>query len=163
MLQFALTLDGPVSIRWPSGVARSVPDDQVGHGLAARLVRSDDGGGEVCILAVGKLVEAAEEAAEKLEAEGINATVWDMRIVKPLDPEMLADAARHALVVTAEDGLRLGGAGSAVADALGTGVLHLGLPDRYIPQGKSEHILASLGLDGPGIAESVKAALTLQP
>ena len=164
MLLHALTLEGPVSIRWPSGVARSVPDDQVGRGLAARLVRTTDDGApaEVCILAVGKLVEAAEEAAEKLAAEGITATVWDMRVIKPLDPVMLADAARHALVVTAEDGVRVGGAGSSVAEALGTRVLQLGIPDRYIPQAKPEQILAEAGLDGPGIAESVTSALGIR-
>ena len=158
MLTYALTLEAPVSIRWPRGVARSVPDDSVGHGLAARRIRGGEPA-DVCILAVGKLVEAAEEAAEKLETEGITSTVWDVRVVKPLDPEMLADASRHALVVTAEDGVREGGAGSAIAAAIGTHVVQLGLPDRYIPQGESEHILSELGLDGPGIAESVRIAL----
>ncbi|MHB8465160.1 MAG: 1-deoxy-D-xylulose-5-phosphate synthase [Acidimicrobiales bacterium] len=159
MLHHALTIDAPVSIRWPNGVARSVPDDQVGNGLAARLVRSPGESADVCILAVGKLVEAAEEAAEKLEAEGISATVWDVRVVKPLDPVMLADAAHHPLVVTAEDGVRIGGVGSAVAEAIRANVVQLGIPDRYIPQAKPEQILADVGLDGPGIAESVKAAL----
>ena len=175
MLRLALTLDGPASLRWPKGAARSVPEDQVGHGLAARRLRGPDDGSiaDVCILAVGKLVEAAEEAADKLEAEGITATVWDVRVVKPLDPAMLADAARHPLVVTAEDGLRVGGAGSAIADALdalvlaphesdrlvGPPVLQLGTPDAYIAQAKPEWILAELGLDGPGIAESVLSAI----
>ncbi|MFI5040670.1 MAG: 1-deoxy-D-xylulose-5-phosphate synthase [Acidimicrobiales bacterium] len=183
MLDVALTLDGPVSIRWPKGVARSVPEDQVGQGLRARRLRSpsDDAGADavadVCILAVGKLVEAAEEAADKLATEGITATVWDVRVVKPLDLEMLDDAARHPLVVTAEDGLRVGGAGSAIADALagrclhhagtwageaaGPPVLQLGTPDAFIPQAKPERILAALGLDGPGIAESVREAVGL--
>ena len=171
MLRFALTLDGPVSLRWPKGVARSVPDDQVGHGLSARRLRSLDDGSraDVCILAVGKMVEAAEEAAEKLDAEGISATVWDVRVVKPLDPEMLADAARHGLVVTAEDGVRVGGAGSAIAAALteftagpgspGSVVVQLGTPDAYLAQAKPARILAELKLDGPGIAESIRGAL----
>lgn len=171
MLRFALTLDGPVSLRWPKGVARSVPDDQVGHGLSARRLRGLDDGSraDVCILAVGKMVEAAEEAAEKLDAEGISATVWDVRVVKPLDPDMLADAARHGLVVTAEDGVRVGGAGSAIAAALtelvagpagrGPVVLPLGTPDAYLAQAKPARILAELKLDGPGIAESIRDAL----
>jgi 1-deoxy-D-xylulose-5-phosphate synthase len=163
MLGVALTLEGPASIRWPSGVARSVPDDQVGHGLHAR--RACGGASvprDVCILAVGKLVQAAEEAADKLEAEGIGATVWDMRVLKPLDPEMIADAARHPLIVTVEDGVAEGGAGSAVAAALpaGRAVLQLGTPDEYIPQAKPEAILARLGLDAEGIAESVRVALS---
>ena len=171
MLRFALTLDGPVSLRWPKGVARSVPEDQVGHGLSARRLGALDheAPADVCILAVGKMVEAAEEAAEKLDAEGISATVWDVRVVKPLDPEMLADAARHGLVVTAEDGVRVGGAGSAIAAALteltagpagrGPVVLQLGTPDAYLAQAKPARILAELRLDGPGIAESIRGAL----
>src|SRR5579862_2039719 len=120
MLDLALTMDGPVSIRWPKGAARSVPESEVGHGLKAKRLRAPEGGGaaDVCILAVGKLVEAADDAAAKLETEGITTTVWDVRIVKPLDQEMIDDAARHAVVVTAEDGFRIGGAGSAIAERL---------------------------------------------
>jgi len=169
MLRTALTLDGPALIRWPKGVARSVADDEVGHGLSARRLRgsADGAAADVCILAVGKLVDAAERAAELLEAEGVSATVWDVRVVKPLDPVMLVDAARHVLVVTAEDGIRVGGAGSAIADAL-TGLQHdgpvvlLGTPDAYVPQGKADAILAHLGLDAPGIAAAVRTALAAQ-
>ena len=173
MLRFALTLDGPVSLRWPTGAARSVPDDQVGRGIEAHRLRGpeSDAPAEVCILAVGKLVAAAEEAAAKLETDGIDATVWDVRVVKPLDPAMLADAARHRLVVTAEDGVRVGGAGSAIAGELAglaitagrptPPVLQLGTPDAYIPQAKPEQILAELGLDAQGIVGSVRVALGL--
>jgi len=92
-----------------------------------------------------------------------------VRAVKPLDDEMLEDAARHPLVVTVEDGIRVGGAGSAIADRLdtlavaaglaGPPVVQLGTPDAYIPQAKPEVILAGLGLDAQGIAESVRTAL----
>ena len=167
MLEHALRIeDGPVVIRYPKGSARQVPPDQVGSGLAARRIQE---GTDVCILAVGKLVEAAEEAARLLAQQGVRATVWDVRVVKPLDPEMLADAQRHPLVVTIEDGIRLGGAGSAVSDALRSTALAdggpsptvvvLGVPDVYIPQGNPTRILAQLGLDGPGIAASVLSAL----
>jgi 1-deoxy-D-xylulose-5-phosphate synthase len=155
---------GPSAVRYPKGVARQVPPDQVGSGLTARRVRRGD---DVCILAVGKLVEAAEQAAALLQAEGIAATVWDARIVKPLDPAMIRDAARHPLVVTVEDGVRQGGAGMAMADAIADldegrrspPVLVLGVPVTYLAQGKPDAILANLGLDGPGIAASVKKAL----
>jgi len=171
MLDLALTMDGPVSIRWPKGAARSVPDSEVGHGLQARRLRAPEGDApaDVCILAVGKLVEAADEAAAKLETEGFTTTVWDVRVVKPLDEGMIDDAARHPLVVTAEDGFRIGGAGSAIAERLAGSVrsagvappplIQLGVPDAYIPQGKPEKILADLGLDTQGIAASVRAAL----
>src|SRR5439155_19693844 len=102
MLDTALSIEaGPVAIRWPKGAARQVPLDQVGSGLSARLVRE---GTDACILAVGKLVAAAADAAALLDADGVSATVWDVRVVKPLDREMIRNAARHALVVTAEDG-----------------------------------------------------------
>jgi len=157
-------LDGPTAIRWPKGPARQVPPDQVGSGFSARLVRR---GTDVCVLAVGKLVEAAEEAAAKLALDGVSATVWDARVVKPLDPAMITDAASHPLVVTVEDGIRDGGAGTAMASAIAalnpgrpaTPVMVLGVPDRYIPQGRASVILADLGLDGAGIARTVNEAL----
>jgi 1-deoxy-D-xylulose-5-phosphate synthase len=166
MLRTALSLDGPALVRWPKTVARSVPPDQVGLGLAARRLRgaADGAPADVCILAVGKLVEAAEDAAVMLEADGLTVTVWDVRVVKPLDAVMLADAARHPVVVTAEDGVRVGGAGSAIADALAgephaPAVVQLGTPDSYIPHGKADGILADLGLDAAGVAASVRAAI----
>jgi len=161
MLDFAMTTDaGPVAIRYPKGPARQVPSDEVGSGLAARrLVRGDD----VCILAVGCLVEPALDAARLLDEDGLGTTVWDVRAVKPLDQAMLADARRHRLVVTVEDGVRQGGAGTAVADALAAydvPVLVLGVPDRYLAQGTRAGILATLGLDGPGIAAAARNGTT---
>ena len=164
MLTEALSrTDGPGAIRYPPGPARPGPTDEVGSGLKARKIRS---GGDVCLLGVGKMVEAVEEAAGKLEAEGVMATVWDVRVVKPLDAEMLADAARHPLVVTAEDGIRVGGAGTAIADALvglaggdAPPTVPLGTPSQFIPHGEAGQIHHALGLDGPGIAASVLEAL----
>ena len=105
-------------------------------------------------------------AADELASEGIEATVWDVRVVSPPDPAMLADAAGHAVVVTAEDGARMGGAGMFLADALaqradGAGlgappVTVLGVPRRYVAQGEVDDILAGLGLDGAGIAASAR-------
>ncbi|HVM63465.1 MAG TPA: transketolase C-terminal domain-containing protein, partial [Acidimicrobiales bacterium] len=165
MLRTALTLDGPALVRWPKGTPRSVPESEIGTGL--RALRLREGGGDACILAVGKLVGAAVDAAALLTADGTDATVWDVRVVKPLDPEMLADAARHDLVVTVEDGVRVGGAGSLIADALAAlghrgSVVQLGTPDTYIPHGKADAVLAALGLDAAGVAASVQAALALR-
>jgi 1-deoxy-D-xylulose-5-phosphate synthase len=169
MLRDALSLtDGPVAVRYPKGVARQVAPDQVGSGLSARLVRRGD---DVCILAVGKLVQAAEQAAVLLAADGIEATVWDTRVVKPLDPTMIRDAGAHPLVVTVEDGVRQGGAGMAMADAIADldegrhspPVLVLGVPVTFLAQGKPDAILANLGLDGPGITASIKKALGERP
>jgi 1-deoxy-D-xylulose-5-phosphate synthase len=133
--------------------------------LAARRVRSGDG--TVCVLAVGKMRAAAEEAAEILAADGIDATVWDVRVVRPLDPAMISDAGRHQLVVTVEDGIRVGGAGSFIIDAIADlhetrqspPILTLGIPAAFIPHGKPDQILTQLGLDGPGIAAATAKAL----
>jgi 1-deoxy-D-xylulose-5-phosphate synthase len=169
MLETALGLTGPAAIRWPRTAARYVSDDQVGSGLSARRVRHGHPGtpGSVCLLAVGKMLEAAEEAAEILVADGNDVTVWDVRVVRPLDPQMIADAGRHDLIVTVEDGVRSGGAGSSIADAVADlretrvspPVLILGVPVAYIPHGTPELILAQLGLDGPGIAAAVAKTL----
>jgi len=166
MLECALGLEGPSTIRFPKTRSRQAPEGGVGRGLEARCSRRGDG--SVCLLAVGKMVEAAEEAAAKLAADGVDATVWDVRVVSPPDPAMLADAAAHRLVVTVEDGIRVGGAGSFLVEAMrdAAGPRHvlppvavLGVPRAYVAQGKPDGILAALGLDGPGVAASVRLAL----
>jgi 1-deoxy-D-xylulose-5-phosphate synthase len=168
MLAQALTMDGPSMIRFPKTPAPWVAPGTagpVGAGLNARCVRAGDG--SVCIMAVGKLVSAAEEASRLLAEDGIDATVWDVRVVSNPDPVMLADAARHTVVITAEDGVRQGGAGMFLADALREScpsgaappVISLGIPRAYIPQDKPDHILAHLGLDAAGIARAVRAAV----
>ena len=150
-------VSGPVAIRWPKTPPRPGSDLEAGSGVRARRVRAGDG--RVCLIGVGKMLEACEGAADRLADGGVAATVWDPRAVAPLDPEMIADAASCELVVTAEDGLRAGGAGSAIRDALAdrpeppsTRVLVLGVPTDYIPHGKPDAILAQLGLDASGIA-----------
>jgi len=190
MLAEALTLDGPSIIRFPKTPAPRVEPGAVGAGRHARRVRTGDG--TVCILAVGKMVTAAESAAREVEADGIDVTVWDVRVPSDPDPAMLTDAAGHRVVITVEDGVRMGGAGMFLADALRQGcaagtvgpagpmtapaparggvdpgnatpvappVICLGIPRSYIAQGKPDLILAHLGLDGPGIARAVRAAV----
>lgn len=166
MLHDALDLPGPSAIRFPKTAARNVPTEEVTGGLVGRKLRQ---GTTVCLLAVGKMVGAALDAADALRADGVEATVWDVRVVKPLDPALVADAAGHDLVVTVEDGLRDGGAGTALADAIaahavGTSrpephVEVLGIPDRYLAHGKPDDILRDLGLDGHGIAATVRSML----
>ena len=159
--------DGPVAIRWPKTAARSVSPDEVGSGLGARKTRSGDG--RLCLIGVGKMLEACEQAAEMLEHEGLDATVWDPRAVTPVCPEMVADASECELVVTVEDGLRTGGAGTGIRDALveraeaagraAPRVRGLGVPLDYLPHGKPDQILADLGLDAAGIVATVKSEL----
>jgi 1-deoxy-D-xylulose-5-phosphate synthase len=162
MLHDALDLctDGPAAIRF----AKTMPPEgetTTGSGLSARRVRA---GSEICLIGVGKMLGAASTAADRLADQGHDVTVWDPRVVKPLDPEMLADAAGHRLVVTIEDGLRDGGVGAAVADSLsklaprgGPAVRVLGVPSVYLAQGKPDVILGRLGLDADGIVDEVLA------
>jgi len=162
MLHDALELctDGPSAIRF-SKTMPPAGQTTTGSGLSARKVRA---GQDVCLIGVGKMLAAAEEAAGRLEDHGISATVWDPRVVKPLDPDMLEDAAGHRIVITIEDGLRDGGIGASVADSLsqlaptdGPSVRVLGVPTVHLPHGKPDSILAKLGLDADGIVDEVIA------
>ena len=174
MLRTALSLSGPSTIRFPKTAPRHVELDEVGEGLSAHRLRRGDG--SVCLLGVGKMVGPCLAAADELAREGILATVWDARVISPPDAEMLADAACHQLVVTVEDGVRFGGAGAFLVDAMSAqldsdglsmpAIRVLGIPRQYLAQGKADDILASLGLDGAGIAESVrrvKLEVTAEP
>ncbi|HPG14690.1 MAG TPA: 1-deoxy-D-xylulose-5-phosphate synthase [Microthrixaceae bacterium] len=166
MLHDALDLctDGPAAIRYPKTMPPDPADPELGvcgEGLAARRLRA---GSDVCLIGVGKMLAAARDAADRLAAEGHDVTLWDPRVVKPLDPEMLADAASHRLVITVEDGLRDGGIGAAIADSLsklapvdGPLVRVLGVPSVFLAQGKPDAILSRLGLDADGIADEALA------
>ncbi len=165
MLATALSLSEPCSIRIPS----TPPPPNctgAGEGLHARLVREGDG--EVCILAVGRMLGAALDAAELLAADGVAATVYDVRVVSPPDPAMLRAARDHQLCVTVEDGFVHGGAGEFLVAALveqardegghvpATRVL--GIPRAYVAHGAPELLHHELGLDGQGVADSVRCA-----
>jgi 1-deoxy-D-xylulose-5-phosphate synthase len=165
MLATALTLDGPSVIRFPKTPAPPVAPGSEGTGLFARLVREGDG--SICILAVGKMLGAAEAAARRLSDEGIDVTVWDPRVVSHPDPAMLADAGRHAVVMTVEDGVRHGGAGMFLGDALRRTlplggcppIIHKGVPRSFLAQGRPDRILARLGLDEDGMVRTVRESL----
>ncbi len=167
MLLDAVSLadEGPVAIRYPRGSARQVGEHEVGRGLKARLARAGVAGpGSICVLAIGKMVEASLKAADRLAAQGHSVEVWDVRCCAPLDDEMIATAATHSAVVTVEDGVREGGIGMMIADRIGTlrpevPVEVLGLPTQFIPHGEAHHILARLGLDAEGIATTIRAHL----
>jgi 1-deoxy-D-xylulose-5-phosphate synthase len=115
-------------------------------------------GKRIAILAFGSMLKPALEAAEKLDA-----TVANMRFVKPIDAGLVARlAATHELIVTVEEHQIMGGAGSAVLEVLAktnTKALLLGLPDRFIDHGDSAKLLSSVGLDAEGIEKSVRSAI----
>jgi 1-deoxy-D-xylulose-5-phosphate synthase len=165
MLHDALEItDGPCAIRWAKTAARQASEDEVGSGLRGRRLRAGD---ELCIVSVGKMLDAAEAAADMLTADGVSVSLWDARVVKPLDPVMLADAGRHPYVISVEDGLREGGVGMALADRLceltvgrpEPRVRVLGVPAAYIPHGKPDAILRDLGLDAAGIVASAMSLM----
>ena len=161
--------DGPVVIRWPRGkgaLARPIeplPTTPRSMRMQARQHRT---GADACVLAAGQTLRAAAEAAELLSSEGVEVSLWDPRVLKPLDRAMILDAASHPLVVTVEDGVRVGGFGSLVNDALQQldastvpRITQLGTPDAYLPHGTAQELHAELGLDAKGIAAAVTKTL----
>ena len=160
MLNTGLDLDGPSAVRYPRGKGPgvSVPRERETLPIGRAQVRRR--GRDIALLAFGATVTAAEQAAEELDA-----TVVNMRFVKPLDEELVAKmAAEHHLLVTVEDNAVAGGAGTGVAETLArrglnVPLLHLGLPDRFVEHGAREELLAQCGLDANGIRDRIRSAL----
>nr|WP_315170919.1 1-deoxy-D-xylulose-5-phosphate synthase [uncultured Limnohabitans sp.] len=157
LLSTAYAQNHPVAVRYPRGAGvGAVPDADL-NALPFGKAEIRRQGQGIAILAFGTLLAPALKAAEAL-----NATVVNMRWVKPLDTEMLAKVAQdHAQLVTVEEGSIMGGAGSAVAEALQQlglvrPVLHLGLPDVFIEHGDHAQLLAAQGLDAAGIEASIR-------
>ena len=157
LLSTAYAQNHPVAVRYPRGAgagSTTLPNlDALPYGQAE--IRRQ--GSRLAILAFGTLLYPALQAAEKL-----NATVVNMRWVKPLDVALLLQVAgSHAHLVTVEEGSIMGGAGSAVAEALNAAglavpLLQLGLPDRFIDQGDPVKLLAMQGLDASGIEAAIR-------
>ncbi len=163
-LHTALALEGPVALRYPRGAAEGAPLPEAPQVLEVGKARTVREGDDVALLAFGRMVGQAREAAELLAAQGIQARVVDMCWVKPLDEEAIAAAAATRLVVTVEEGVVAGGAGEGVLEVLArqgatVPAITLGIPDRFIPQGPVSQLFADLGLDGEGIAKTVRETL----
>ena len=176
MLSDAISLadTGPVAIRYPKGLARNVDENDIGSGLQARKLINGTTQ-RVCILAIGKMVGAALEAAETLKSSNIDVTVWDVRSCAPLDPTMISDAMQHDLVITAEDGIRDGGIGMTIENTINDTsnnmsksstahkrpVVHvMGVPTKFVATAKPKVILHQMGLDSEGIVAQVLRALS---
>jgi len=164
MLYTASTLDGPAIVRYPRGSGPGVALASEMSALPvgkAQLRREGKSG--LALLAFGALVAPAAAIAEAFDA-----TLVNMRFVKPLDEELiLTVAARHRALVTIEENAVLGGAGSAVlellaAEGLSLPVLQLGIPDRFIAHGSREGCLAAAGLDAAGLRASIERWWGLQ-
>ena len=160
MLSTALTISGPSAVRYPRGSGPGTPVEPGLETLAVGRGELRRHGKQVALLAFGAMLTPALKAAETLDA-----TVANMRFVKPLDVELVRQlAASHELLVTIEENALIGGAGAEVARALEssglrTPLLRLGLPDRFIDHGDSALLLAEVGLDDAGIVRSVAARL----
>ncbi len=160
MLYTAFTLDTPTAVRYPRGSGPGVPIETAMTALPVGKGEVRRQGKRVAILAFGSMLTPALQAAEHLDA-----TVANMRFVKPLDHALVAELARsHDLVVTVEENAVDGGAGSAVAEALAAQriqceILHLGLPDRFVEHGDPALLLKACGLDAEGVLASIQARL----
>ena len=157
MLSTAYQYPGPASVRYPRGAGVGAVIEPGLATLPIGLAQQRRRGKSIAILAFGTMVAPSLQAGEALDA-----TVVNMRFVKPLDLAMVRElAAMHDALVTVEEGCIMGGAGAAVAEALAAeGVvkplLMLGLPDRFIDHGDVAQLLAGCGLDGAGIAASIR-------
>ena len=161
MLATALTLDGPVAIRYPRGMSAlfAAPDELTPLPVGKGNVLEQGVG--VALVGIGTGVGIAREAAVLLRAQGENPTVVDARFVKPLDGELLDSlAASHARIVTVEENVLAGGFGSAVVEHLGTNgceVVRVGLPDAFVPHGDRRRLLQDLGLTPQAVAAAAVA------
>jgi 1-deoxy-D-xylulose-5-phosphate synthase len=163
MLYTGMTLKQPAAVRYPRGRGPGAKVEKEMHALQVGKAEIRRRGKKLAILGFGALVENARAAADALDA-----TLVNMRFVKPLDAELLQElATSHQAFVTIEDNAIAGGAGSAVAEFLaandiGLPLLNLGLPDVFLEHGSREECLAMAGLDPAGIQKSVTGWLAKQ-
>ena len=164
MLKTALSLEGPVALRYPRGeglgAALEEPFTPL-ESLAAEVLEEE---GEIAILAVGSMVDAAQKTAKLLKEEGLSAAVVNMRTVKPLDEELLHRMAHEKkMLVTMEENALAGGFGSAVLEALADAgllvpVVRFGIGDAFIEQGKPQELLEMAGLLPEQMARNILTA-----
>jgi 1-deoxy-D-xylulose-5-phosphate synthase len=170
MLRTALLHDdGPVALRYPRGEALGVALPRPGEIAPIEIGTGEvlrEGSGKVAIVGYGTGVQKALEAADLLAEGGLEVTVADARFAKPIDAALMSRlAAEHELLVTVEEGVLMGGFGSAVWETLGEGgaevprILRVGLPDRYVTHGKPALLHAEVGFTGRAIAQRIEAAI----
>lgn len=157
MLYTALQMNAPAAVRYPRGTGPGVPTESVMQALPIGRGEVRRRGSKTAILAFGSMLAPALQAGDLLDA-----TVINMRFVKPLDASLVLQLAReHDLLVTVEENVIQGGAGSAVAECLAQhgvtpALLLLGLPDCFLEQGDPSQMLADCGLDAAGIVAAVR-------
>lgn len=165
MLHTALQADGPVAIRYPRGRGSGIGLPDQPEILEAGRAQTRRTGTDVALLAIGRTVEIAERAAELLAQDEVDASVVNMRWLKPLDLEVISWAAStHDLLVTVEENTGQGGMGSAVLEALSdlgaeVPVLRLSIPDCFVTHGAMDKLLTEVGLTPEGIRGAVLGRL----
>ena len=165
MLKTAVGMNGPVAVRYPRGSGVGVALSDTLNVLPIGKAEVLREGSDVCLWAIGTMVESAEKLAEKLAEQGINAGVVNMRFAKPIDKELLlAHAEKYKKIVTLEEGCLKGGVGSAVLEALNEAqllgtckVLNFGIPDEFILHGDKQRLFQDIGLDVETMAGKITA------
>lgn len=166
MLATAIALPGPAAVRYPRGAGLGVALTDSFEKLPVGKAEVLQEKGEIAFLAVGTMVEHAKAAAAILAEEGIEATVVNMRFIKPLDTALIDEMARtKKLLITAEENVLAGGFGSAVAEYLADSgqqvpLVRFGIPDRFIEQGTRKELLSLCGLQPEQMAERVRERLS---
>lgn len=168
MMKFAVAYDGPIALRYPRGAAYDgLQECRQPIELGKGEVLSD--GSQVALVAVGKMVEIAEEARNLLkEKYGIDATLINARFVKPLDEELLKKTAReHKCVVTLEDNVKTGGFGEHVTTLLYDNqlcphIINISIPDQFVEHGSVDLLYHKLGMDAESIVEKIAKELQLE-
>ena len=161
MLDFALACGAPASIRYPKANVESIPRELASLELGKAEVLSWGTDGN--IISCGTMLSAAVEAAKTLAAEGLSVGVINARFVKPVDHEVVAQAAATGFVITIEENAIIGGFGSAVLESAAQQGLNterfrtLGIPDQFVEHGDRDELLADLGLNANGLVATAKS------
>ena len=158
MMAMAVSMDGPIAIRYPRGRSKDRELPPVEYGKAVKL----RDGAKICVLSIGAIGNTVEEALNANEdLKGI--AHYNMRWLKPMDTDVVSEVAkRYQTIVTVEDGMISGGLGSAVLEAVDTQtvrVVRLGVDDRFVTHGSTAELMHMLGLDAKGIAATLKKLL----
>ncbi|MBI4743604.1 MAG: 1-deoxy-D-xylulose-5-phosphate synthase [Actinobacteria bacterium] len=165
MIYTAVQMEGPVAIRYPRGSAvgvRLTDEFKLIKTVKAEIIQR---GKDVCIIAVGRMVQTAIRTSNELVKKGITSSIINARFIKPIDEHLISlTAPQHKLVVTIEENVLTGGFGSGIMELLNENnisipVLRFGLPDKFIEHGPVDLLLSDIGLDAPKIASQISERL----
>ncbi|MCD7974742.1 MAG: 1-deoxy-D-xylulose-5-phosphate synthase [Phascolarctobacterium sp.] len=163
MLFTALDHDGPIALRYPRGYGLGVAIDEDIHTIPLGKAEVLKYGSDLSIWALGTMADMAVKVAEKLASDNISAAVVNMRFIKPIDKDLLLEhAAKYKTIAVIEEGVVLGGAGSAVLEIINDSkyipkVYLFGIPDKFVGHGPREQLLKDIGMDADTIANKIKS------